>query len=134
MYGGGNWMRRVTVVLSILLVFLSACSTNSNLLPNKAIEEIVITKVEDGSTYRLTDKKSIEIFKHAFTEVEKIDGVISIQKQEYEVTFHFNNDDNKPLFMWLSDETGMAMDPEDSSTGYGLKDENVEAIHAIDWK
>jgi hypothetical protein len=126
-------MKKVTFGISVLLLFLTAC-TNSNLLPNKPVKKITITRVEDGETFQLTNRESIKIFKHAFTEVEKMDGLLSIQKQDYEVTFHFENDDQKPLFMWLSEETGIAMDPSDHDTSYGLKEENVAAIQKLKWE
>jgi hypothetical protein len=126
-------MKKVTFGISVLFLFLTAC-TNSNLLPNKPVKKITITRVEDGETFQLTNREAIKIFKHAFTEVEKMDGLLSIQKQDYEVTFYFENDDQKPLFMWLSEETGIAMDPRDHNTSYGLKEENVAAIQALKWE
>ncbi|MBB6455069.1 hypothetical protein HNQ94_003564 [Salirhabdus euzebyi] len=124
-------MRKVLICLSSLSILLLAACTNSNLLPNKPIKEIVLTNTENGATYYITNEKDIEVFKNAFTEVKKIDGVIDIQQQDYEVTFTFKNNDHKPLYMWLSSTAGMVMDPKKSTIGYDLNEENVKAIHSL---
>lgn len=101
-------------------------------MTDQPVEKVVITKVNDQNTVTLTDEKKIEILQQSFQEAQKLDGVMDIRKQDYEITFYFEDDETKTLWMWLTKKSGMAMDPDDTNIGYDLKQTHVEDLHTLD--
>ncbi|MRG87507.1 hypothetical protein [Salinibacillus xinjiangensis] len=125
-------MKKGTIGLIIILAILSAC-TNTNLVPDEKINKIVVTKTSDNTKYQFTNKENIQLFEDTFRDVRKVDGVLDIRKQDYDVVFYFDDHQEKTLWMWLSEESGLAMNPNNTHVGYDLNVSNVEALRNLDW-
>jgi hypothetical protein len=117
--------------LSVVLFVLTSCNSNTVLLPNKNIKEIIMVRVDDGDIFYINKPEHIEVFRHALSEVDKINGKGKLLKQDYELTFIFDDEKSKTIYMWLSDDAGMVMDPSEEDVLFGLSRENVKSILTI---
>ncbi|QHS24277.1 hypothetical protein GWK91_15855 [Virgibacillus sp. MSP4-1] len=123
-------MRKVLGGIGILFLLISGCSS-SNLLPHQPIEKVVVKKPDDQRTYTTTDEEEIQMLKQAFQGAQKLNGVMDIRTHDYEVTFYFDDEESKTLWMWLTKKSGMAMDPSNTHIGYDLKSSHVKDLHSI---
>ncbi len=92
---------------------------------------MVLKKTDTGETFYITGDEEIEVFQKALFEAKKLNGIQSISRQDYEITFHFENTDQKPIYMWLSEKSGIAMDPKNEKACYTIQEPHVEAIQSL---
>lgn len=134
---------RFFLAVSLLLCF-TACTSPTNLTgkehsPSEAVtaEKVTLSEVNSFTASHGTDpvvfedEASVRAFDEAVQTAERIKGILDVAAPHYLFTMHRTDGSESSYFLWLSPQSGMIMEVNDTSTGYRLTQSSLQNLIQI---
>lgn len=123
-------MKRMFLLL--LFLVLAGCSQveRIDLLKNDIVKQIIMYEMNDSwgqideSRLIFTDREVVDDFVKALHKMERIPGVVDVRVPDYLIDL--NGDQ---FYMWIEEDGGSIMDPEDTNTLYRLEEDSAKEIY-----
>ena len=121
--------------LLILLIVIAGCSQVKKvdlINTDESTVEVSVHNVNehweiiDDSPVALTDRETVKLFVKALSNVEQQPGVVDIAAPHYVI--YLNRDQ---FYLWIREDGGSIMKPEDTNTLYTLEEEIAKEIYEI---
>lgn len=133
-------MRRLSlflIAISMFILILGCQSEKSISLNGKEATKVNLSEFKEFGTVNknvlieFTNDKDIEVFVNAIKDAEKINGILDVANADYDIHIVFKDNSTKDYHLWVSKDSGMIMDIENTNIGYSLTKKSANMIHEL---